>query len=120
MTTIQRIRLGDLAARLGCKLHGDPELEITGIAGVERAGPTELTFLANPKYAPRVKDTRAGAILVKQPLDRTQPASLVSANPYHDFARALALFYQPPQPEARHPSASLGSGERPTSARGRR
>ena len=66
MPTIERIRLGDLAARLGCTLHGDPDLEITGVAGMERAGPTELTFLANPKYAPKVKDTRAGAILVKQ------------------------------------------------------
>ena len=99
MTTIERIRLGDLASQLGCTLHGDPELEITGVAGVERAGPTELTFLANPKYAPKVKDTRAGAILVKQALSQSQPASLVSANPYHDFARALALFYQPPRPK---------------------
>jgi UDP-3-O-[3-hydroxymyristoyl] glucosamine N-acyltransferase len=49
MTTIERIRLGDLAARLGCTLHGDPDLEITGVAGVEQAGPTELTFLANPE-----------------------------------------------------------------------
>src|ERR1700689_5558673 len=93
-TTIQRIRLGDLAARLGCELHGNPDLEITGVAGVERAGPTELTFLANPKYAPKVKETRAGAILVKQPLAHSHSASLVSSKTYHDFARALALFYQ--------------------------
>src|ERR1700678_2129771 len=103
MSTIERIRLGDLASQLGCTLHGDPELEITGVAGVEHAGPSELTFLANPKYAPKVKDTRAGAILVNQPLAQKdlqpQPASLVSANPYLDFARALALFYQPPRPK---------------------
>jgi UDP-3-O-[3-hydroxymyristoyl] glucosamine N-acyltransferase len=110
MTIIERIRLGDLAARLGCELHGDPDLEITGVAGVERAGPTEVTFLANPKYAPKVKDTRAGAILVKQALAETQPASLVSANPYHDFARALALFYQPPRPKPGiHPQASVAA-----------
>jgi hypothetical protein len=42
MTTIQRIRLSDLAARLGCELHGDPELEITGVAGLEEAGPSEV------------------------------------------------------------------------------
>ena len=64
MPTIERIRLGDLAARLGCELHGDPDIEITGVAGMEHAGPTELTFLANPKYAPKVKHTRAAAILV--------------------------------------------------------
>jgi UDP-3-O-[3-hydroxymyristoyl] glucosamine N-acyltransferase len=112
MSVIGRIRLGDLAARLGCQLHGSPDIEITGVAGVERAGPTELTFLANPKYAPKVKETRAGAILVKQPLApsgaETQPASLVSPNPYHDFARALALFYQPPRPKPGiHPQASV-------------
>jgi hypothetical protein len=50
MPTIERIRLGDLAARLGCTLRGDPEIEITGVAGVEEAGPSDLTFLANPKY----------------------------------------------------------------------
>ncbi|HTB19892.1 MAG TPA: UDP-3-O-(3-hydroxymyristoyl)glucosamine N-acyltransferase [Bryobacteraceae bacterium] len=110
MSTIERIRLGDLAARLGCTLHGDPDITITGVAGVERAGPSELTFLANPKYAPKVKETRAGAILVKQSLAQTRPASLVSANPYHDFARALALFYQPPQPTPGiHPQASVAA-----------
>jgi UDP-3-O-[3-hydroxymyristoyl] glucosamine N-acyltransferase len=113
MSTLQRIRLGDLAARLGCELHGDPSLEITGVAGVERAGPNELTFLANPKYAPKVKDTRAGAILVKAPLKTAQPASLVSSNPYHDFARALALFYQPPRPAPGiHPQASVAPSAR--------
>src|ERR1700735_873524 len=117
MSTIQRIRLGDLASQLGCTLHGDPDLEITGVAGVERAGPTELTFLANPKYAPKVKQTRAAAILLKEPLapapDTSQPASLVSANPYHDFARALALFYQPPRPKPGiHPQSSVAATAR--------
>lgn len=28
MSTIERIRLGDLAAKLGCELHGDPERRI--------------------------------------------------------------------------------------------
>lgn len=117
MHTIQRIRLGDLASKLGCELHGDPELEITGVAGLDRAGPTELTFLANPKYAPKVKETRAGAILVKQALPQSgggpRPAILVSANPYHDFARALALFYQPPQTKPGiHPQASVASTAR--------
>src|ERR1700682_3895337 len=95
--------LRDLAERLGCQLHGNPDLEITGVAGLEQAGPTELAFLANPKYAPKVKHTRAAAVLVSEPLPFDPPASLVSANPYHDFARALELFYQPPLPVASIP-----------------
>ena len=93
------MRLGDLAQRLGAVLHGDAELEISGVAGMEHAGPGQLTFLANPKYAHKVKHTQASAILVAQPLTDLPIASVVSANPYHDFARALELFYQPPRPE---------------------
>lgn len=92
--------LDDIAARLGCRVAGKGDVEITGVAGIEHAGPTELTFLANPKYAPRAKHTRAAAILVSEPLEGANAISVVSANPYHDFARALALFYQPPRPAA--------------------
>jgi UDP-3-O-[3-hydroxymyristoyl] glucosamine N-acyltransferase len=86
-------------------VHGDGELAITGVAGMEQAGPNQLTFLANPKYVHKVKNTRAGAILVTAPLD-LPIASVVSANPYLDFARALELFYAPPKPAAGiHPLA---------------
>ena len=105
--------LRELADRLGCELKGDGAIEITGVAGMEQAGPSELTFLANPKYAPKVKHSRAAAILISNPLTRNPPVSLVSANPYHDFARALALFYQPPRPPAGiHPLASIASTAR--------
>jgi UDP-3-O-[3-hydroxymyristoyl] glucosamine N-acyltransferase len=108
MATIQRILLRDLAARLGCELRSEPDLEITGVAGMEQAGPTEITFLANPKYAPKLRHTQAAAVLVSEPLKEPKPASLVSRNPYHDFARALALFYQPPRPAPGiHPQASI-------------
>ena len=113
MASVSRIRLGDLATRLGCDLNGDPEIEITGVAGMERAGPSELTFLANPKYSSKVKQTRAAAILVAEALAAPQPASVISANPYHDFARALALFYAPPKPAPGvHPQAAVASTAR--------
>jgi len=113
MSTLQRIRLRDLAAQLGCGLKGDGEIEITGVAGLEQAGPTELTFLANPKYAPKVKHTRAAAVLVSEPLADAMPASLISANPYHDFARALAMFYQPPRLKPGiHPQAAIAATAR--------
>jgi len=88
----------ELAAALGCELAGNPDLEIHGVAPMEQAGPNELTFLANPKYAHKVKDSRAGAILVSQPVSGGSITSLVSSNPYLDFARALELFYRPPRP----------------------
>ena len=108
MSIVDHIPLRDLAARLGCELRGAGDIVITGVAGMEQAGPSELTFLANPKYAPKVKNSRAAAILISEPLPQTAPASLISRNPYHDFARALALFYQPPRPAPGiHPQASI-------------
>jgi UDP-3-O-[3-hydroxymyristoyl] glucosamine N-acyltransferase len=109
------LTLGDLADKLGCILHGDPSLRITGVCGMEQAVPGQLTFLANPKYAPKVKSSRASAILANAPIEGM--ATLESKNPYHDFARALELFYQPPRPEpgihplaSIHPTATIGEG----------
>src|SRR5579884_4356210 len=92
------MKLCDIAGQLGCRLAGDGELEIAGVAGMEHAGPGHLTFLANPKYAHKVKNTKASAILVNQEIAGLPTAFLISENPYLDFARALALFYQPPRP----------------------
>jgi UDP-3-O-[3-hydroxymyristoyl] glucosamine N-acyltransferase len=111
------MKLKDISARLECRLHGDGEIEITGLAGMEHAGPSELTFLANPRYIPKVKHTKAAAILVTEPVEGQPIASLVSRNPYFDFARALELFYQPPRPGPGihplayvSPSAEIGDG----------
>jgi UDP-3-O-[3-hydroxymyristoyl] glucosamine N-acyltransferase len=92
------MKLRDIAGALGCHLRGDGEIEITGVAGIEQASAGQLTFLANPKYGPKVKNTKASAILVAESVGGLPIASLVSENPYLDFARALALFYQPPRP----------------------
>jgi UDP-3-O-[3-hydroxymyristoyl] glucosamine N-acyltransferase len=104
------MKLAELARKLECRVQGGDDTEITGVAGMEQAGPDQLTFLANKKYASKVKDTRAAAILVKEPLRNSHPISVVSANPYHDFARALALFYQPPRQTAGvDPRAAIAS-----------
>ena len=72
------MKLRDIAAALGCRLVGSADVEITGVAGMEHATATELTFLANPKYAHQVKNTRAAAILVSAPVEGHPIASLIS------------------------------------------
>jgi len=109
------MKLRDIAAALGCEIHagGGSDLEIAGVAGMEQASQDQLTFLANPKYAHKVKQTRAGAILVTKPMDGIAPAQLISANPYFDFARALELFYRPPRPAPGiHATASIAPSAR--------
>ena len=58
------MKLGELASRLGCRLEGAPEVEIHGTAGIEEAGPGQVTFLTNPRYARELAKTRATAVLL--------------------------------------------------------
>ena len=102
------MKLSEIAAALGCELRGAGDVEITGVAGMEQAGPSELTFLANPKYAHKVKHTRAAAVLAGRAIDGFDVPQLLSTNPYLDHARALAMFYRAPRPRAGiHPTASI-------------
>lgn len=104
------MKLSELAAALECELRGEGSTEISGVAGIEHAGPSELTFLANPKYAHKLKHTRAAAVLVRKPAAGIACAQLISSNPYFDFARVLAMFYQPPPPAPGiHPLASIAA-----------
>ncbi|HUN86160.1 MAG TPA: UDP-3-O-(3-hydroxymyristoyl)glucosamine N-acyltransferase [Terracidiphilus sp.] len=111
------MKLGELATRLGAELRGDAELEITGVKGIEDAGPGEITFVANPRYAGLARKTNAAAVLVEPAFPDIAPATLRIANPYHAFSRALAMFYQPPAyPAGVHstaiidPSAQIAEG----------
>jgi hypothetical protein len=58
------MKLAAIAQKLDCTLDGDPNIEITGVAGIEEAQPSELTFLSNRKYRPLLASTRASAIIV--------------------------------------------------------
>lgn len=117
------MKLSEVAQKLGCRLEGSPGVDILGVAGIEQAGPGQITFLANRRYFPLLKTTRASAVLIEEgiALDReaSMPplAAMRSANPYLAFAHAIELFYQPPRYAAGiHPtaiiakSASLGPG----------
>ncbi len=100
------MKLADLAGRLGAELRGDGTIVVTGVRGIEEAGPSEITFVANPKYAALARSTNAAAVLVAPDFPDIEAATLRITNPYYAFSRALGLFYQPPiYPPGIHPSA---------------
>jgi UDP-3-O-[3-hydroxymyristoyl] glucosamine N-acyltransferase len=102
------MKLSTLAARLGATLQGDPDAEITSAAGLEEAQPGQLTFVANPKYTPLARTTRASAVLVEPAFETIAAATLRIANPYLAFARALELLYDAPTyPPGIHPTAVI-------------
>jgi len=99
--------LRELAARLGCELRGDGRIEVRGVAGIEDAGPGDLTFLANPRYAALLAKTRASAVVIS-PGQETALPRLVSASPYLAFVRAVELLRPLPRPAPGvHPSAQV-------------
>ena len=87
------MNLRELAERLQCRLDGDGDIVVTRVAGIERAEPGDLTFIANPKYHGFLHTTRASAVLVAPGVDRPEggPSLLVCDRPYLAFAQALGL-----------------------------
>lgn len=73
----------------------DAQIEISGGAGLDIAADGEITFLANPKYTPQVKKTRASAIFLneKEKIERDDIAVLRTKDPYLAYTRALHLFH---------------------------
>lgn len=90
------MKLSLIASTLGARLeNGSPEAEIHGLNGVEQAGPGELTFVSNPKYAAAARTTKASAVIVGEDFPAIPTAMLRARDPYLSFARALELFHQP-------------------------
>jgi UDP-3-O-[3-hydroxymyristoyl] glucosamine N-acyltransferase len=105
------MKLRELARALDCENTSDADIEITGVQGIDDAGRGHITFLSNPKYAPKLKTTQASAVIAGQAVSGMP--TLISANPYLDFAHALELFYQPPRPKPGiHPLAAISESAR--------
>ncbi|MBA2494630.1 MAG: UDP-3-O-(3-hydroxymyristoyl)glucosamine N-acyltransferase [Acidobacteria bacterium] len=90
--------------------QGDENLEISSAAGLEIAEQGAITFLANPKYTPQIRETRASAIFLneKEKIERKDIAVLRAKDPYLAYTRALRLFHSEPEIVAFvHPSAVI-------------
>ncbi len=120
--------LGEIATRVGAELgpNADAARRIEDMASLDAAGPTDLSFLDNPKYADAFAATAAGACLVHPRFVGRAPAGLallVTKEPYRAYALASQLFYpdeargadtygEPGAVHPRavvHPSASIGA-----------
>ena len=103
------MNLLEIARSIGATAENvPPELEVTGVAGVDQAGPTELTFLTNPKYTAAAATTKAAAIIVSPEFPANGRALLRCQNPHLGYAKALELFYTPPRYEpCVHPTAVI-------------
>ncbi|MBA2125118.1 UDP-3-O-(3-hydroxymyristoyl)glucosamine N-acyltransferase [Hyphomicrobium methylovorum] len=115
--------LSEVARATGAELApgADPALMIDDVRSLSDARSSSISFIDNKKYLTQLDSTSAGACLVNPALVARVPAAtaaLITKQPYHGFARALALFYpsamQPmvatPGAPAIDPSARLEEG----------
>lgn len=89
--------LADLAERLGCRLDGDGALEVGGVAAIDDAGPGDVTFLANSKYAAKLPATRATAVIADD--SAAAPCAVLrTSQPYLAWASAVSILSPAPRP----------------------
>jgi UDP-3-O-[3-hydroxymyristoyl] glucosamine N-acyltransferase len=98
------LKLRDIADQLHCRLEGDGDMDIVGVAAIHMAQPGELAFIANARYLPKLATTRASAVIVggikgDAPV-RVGCAVLHTDEPYSAFAHAVALFAPATRPAA--------------------
>ena len=115
------MNLGELAQRLGAELvAGEGEDAATvaarmidGVAGIETAGSTSVTFVANPKYAALARTTKAAALIVEPSFPALKTATLRTPNPYLAWSKAIEVFHPAPRYEPGvHPTAVVAESAR--------
>ncbi len=110
-------KLRELAEWVGGRVVGDEEVEISGVGSIDEARSGEITFIANPKYLPKLGETNASAVIVSGEVTQAEKPLLCVTNPYLAFAKIVGLFsYKPYQPKGIDPK-SLGQSDGPVGQR---
>ncbi|EIL97882.1 UDP-3-O-(3-hydroxymyristoyl)glucosamine N-acyltransferase [Rhodanobacter thiooxydans] len=102
----------ELAERFGLGLSGDGARLIDGVGTLAGAGPGQLSFLSNSKYAAQLAATRAGVVVLREEnLADCPTTALLARDPYVAYAKIAALFERlPAAPAGIHPSAVVAAG----------
>jgi len=91
----------------------DPERRFSGVAPLQSAGPDEVSFLDNRRYAEALRATRAGAVILHPDMaDQVPPGTIAitTAAPYLGYARVAAMFHpEPPPRPGIHPTAVVAA-----------
>ncbi len=93
------MKLKELAQQTNARLEGSTDdMEVTGAAGLDDADVGQVTFLANPRYTPRIQTTRASAIFIAEGVEVAREIAILrAADPYLAYTRALRLFHPDPE-----------------------
>jgi UDP-3-O-[3-hydroxymyristoyl] glucosamine N-acyltransferase len=90
---IVAMTLAELAKEIGAEITGDGAAPISAAATLEEAGPTQISFLSNPRYEKLLQTTRAGAVIVAANVVCDRLNLLKTSDPYLAFARAVIALH---------------------------
>ncbi|MEW5758733.1 MAG: UDP-3-O-(3-hydroxymyristoyl)glucosamine N-acyltransferase [Candidatus Omnitrophota bacterium] len=102
--------LREIAEILEGNLIGSPDIIITGVRGIEEANESEISFLANPRYASLINTTRAAAVITSFDVKEATKPIIQTNNPSLAFAKLVSLIYPSSlaHPKNIHNSVLLG------------
>jgi len=94
MTTVglknMRMTLQEVADIVDGEIVGDKNVVVTGICGIKEAKTGDLTFIANSKYMPLIKNTRASAIITSRDIEKSAKPIIRTDNPSLAFAKMVS------------------------------
>jgi len=102
--------LKEIADLLGAEIIGDPNVTITGIAGIKEAKKGDITFISNSRYLHFINETKASAVIASQRIENLSKPIIKTNNPSLAFAKIVSLFHPAREISNKevHPSAILG------------
>ncbi len=110
MKAEKKVELNELARLVNGKVVGDGSTIISGVAGIKDAKEGDITFLAQLKYAPDVKNSKASAIVLGKPLEESSLPTIIVENPMFAFSKLISHFYvKPYSPKGVSPKAVIGN-----------
>lgn len=92
-------RIDALAQKLGARLHGDGGVVVQGLAALAEATPSEISLYVDPRYRRELESTRAGALLVREPVPEKDVPQIVASDPFVALATLVDLFHSGTAPE---------------------
>ncbi|MFK7955210.1 MAG: UDP-3-O-(3-hydroxymyristoyl)glucosamine N-acyltransferase [Lysobacterales bacterium] len=112
MVEPQILTLKGLSETLSRPFKGDPDTPLSGCATLSRAGASDISFLANPRYRSDLENCQAGAVILRaEDAEHYAGGAILSPDPYLDYARGAAHFDSRGRFDAGvHPSAAVAEG----------
>lgn len=81
--------LGEIAGLIGGEVVGDGSIEISGLTGIEKAGPGDLVFARDARYLREAEATQVSAVIVPLEIGSSSKPIIRVKNPDYAFSKLL-------------------------------